>query len=57
MQSRIHLITEGVTLHPSEAEFADFRSYINSLESRPELQDQGIVKVNLTRLFRQHPFA
>ena len=53
MQTQVNTIFEGVTLYPSEEEFNDFRSFINSLESRPELQNQGIVKVFLTRSFHQ----
>ena len=45
MQTNVNTISEGVILRPSEEEFADFRKFINSLESRPELSDQGIVKV------------
>lgn len=52
MQDRAHLIEEGVTLYPTAAEFADFRGFVNSLEKRPELQDQGIVKVRVTRSCR-----
>lgn len=45
MQTQVDNIPEGVTLYPSEQEFNNFRAFINSLESRPELQNQGIVKV------------
>lgn len=38
-------IPEGVILYPTEKEFSNFREYVNTLETRPELQDQGIVKV------------
>ena len=50
MRTQVDTIAEGVTLYPSEEEFSNFRQFINSLEARPELQNQGIVKVNLTRL-------
>jgi hypothetical protein len=49
MKTDVTTIPEGVTLYPTEEEFKDFRTYINTLESRPELQNQGIVKVFLTR--------
>jgi hypothetical protein len=53
MKTNVSTIPEGVTLYPSEEEFANFRNFINTLESRPELQNQGIVKVKIKRLF--HP--
>lgn len=50
MEINTNLIQEGVTLYPTVEEFSNFRDYINTLEGRPELQNQGIVKVMLIRL-------
>ena len=51
MEINTNLIQEGVILYPTVEEFSNFRDYINTIEGRPELQNQGIVKVMLIRLF------
>ena len=50
-------IPEGVVLRPTVKEFSNFRQYVNTLESRPELKNQGIVKVILTRSCPQPPLC
>ena len=53
MQVDLDEIQEGVIMYPTEEEFANFRQYINSLENSPQLVNQGIVKVTLTRSWPQ----
>ena len=38
-------IPYGVTLYPSEAEFADFRAYAYGIARNPKFKDVGFVKV------------
>lgn len=54
MQIDFSGIKEGPVLRPSLNEFKDFRKYIHSIETCPELADCGIVKVGLTRSFLHH---
>ena len=56
MQTSLDQIPQGVVLTPSTAEFKDFRKYINSLEHRPELADQGVVKVNYNKIIPPKSF-
>jgi hypothetical protein len=42
----ISKVPMGPVLHPTKKEFQNFREYVNRLESLPELEDFGMVKVH-----------
>ena len=50
MQIDVNNIEKGIVLTPTEAEFQDFRAYINNLEIREDLKNHGVIKVLLIRL-------
>lgn len=39
-------IPEGPVLRPSAKEFSNFRAFVNSLETRADLENCGVVKVS-----------